>query len=99
MASTSVYTVTPGRALRLKSLMLTVTNTSPLVGRINLRDGGVTGPILVPVTIPLQSGISTAFAFIPLTFEVPLRVTTALFMEMAAGTLTASIAVVGFETT
>lgn len=96
--STLAYTVTTGRILKIKSIIITAVNTSvSATGVINIRDGGVGGTIRVPLLVGVAGGSASGFFVVSPTFEIPLRFTTNLFVQIAAGTLTVSFTAVGYE--
>lgn len=95
--SQSVYTVSTGRILKVTSIILSVSNSSLVAtGQLNIRDGNG-GTILLPLTTPPSTNQANAGNNIQMTFPVPLRFSTALYAQVASGTLTYSVMFVGYE--
>lgn len=95
--SSTVYTVSTGRYLHMTSLIVSVENTSTLLtGTLNIRDGNG-GTIILPITIPVATNQSNGSANIQITFPVSVVFSTAVYAQLAIGTVTYSIMFVGYE--
>lgn len=95
-ATTTIYTVTAGKTFYLTDLMITATNSSTTAnGRFRIRDN-------VTTKIPKNFGASIVGAVSPFLNEVdnfiePIPFTTNVNLEVVAGTLSVSVAIVGYE--
>lgn len=99
-ADSTIYTVLPGRILMVTSLIIAINNASvPVAGKLYLRDGGVSGTVILPLDVTTASaGGSPANLFMNIIFPTPLRFNTSVYANIVAGTLTYSVTFVGFDT-
>ena len=95
-ASTTIYTVTGGKTLYLQSIGITAINSSVTAnGHFTIRDNTT---IKIPFTMgQASSGQPTTTAAAPTTFHEPIPFTTNVNLNIVAGTLTASIYIIGYE--
>lgn len=96
-ASTTVYTVSTGRILKVTTLDISVSNALLSGnGQLDIRDG-TTGTVLYTMTIPSSTNQSSAGSNKTLTFPVPLRFSSSVYAQEVSGTLTFSVMFVGYE--
>lgn len=94
----TVYTVSPGRRLRVMSMGLGAFNDVSSGGDLLVRDG-TSGPVLWRLPVPPQVGLAVASTEQAPTFEVPLEFDDAFVLDVptiGVGT-TAMASFVGFE--
>ena len=100
-ATTTIYTVTVGKILYITSILVSGFNTSTTnAGILNLRDDTT---VKIPISIP-TAGVGALSSQTPvsvatITFAEPLQFVTNFNAEENSGTLTFSIAFVGYEDT
>lgn len=95
--SALVRTVPPGKVSRVKSLLLSCTNTLAIIGQLLLRDGS-SGAVKVPFLIPDRlSAVSPGVLSQTVSFDQPLEFSSSIYTEVIAGNLTYSLTVVGYD--
>ena len=93
--STVIWSVTTGKVFHLVSLGLSMINASVLNGSVEIRDGTA---IKLPYIMTSQAvGASAAQTVSPTTFAEPIPFTSTVNAVASAGTVTASIFIVGYE--
>lgn len=96
-ADQNIYTVSPGRLLKVDSLIVSVSNSSLTTnGLLQIRDGNG-GTILIPLTSPPSTNQSNAGNNLVLNPPTPLRFTNSVYADVVSGTLTYSVTIIGYE--
>jgi len=98
-ADNLAYTVTSGKTFYVTDMILTVDNSSNVVGSMKLRDGTtVAGAVKLPMLIgdPGGGGVSLVESLTK-SFKEPLPFTTGIFINEVTGTLTISGLITGYE--
>lgn len=103
-ADALLYTVTPGKILRVTSVVVGIINTSSASGgRVVLRDGTTAaGTIRIPILAPNAGAGILASAVGNVTTPVyfgsePFQFATGIFVDILAGTITYSLSMNGYE--
>jgi hypothetical protein len=92
--NSTLYTVTAGRILMVTNIVISIDNTSAVAsGRLDIKDGGALGAL--KESIRVNSLSSTSFE---ITYPVPKRILTDLFLDIITGTLAFSASFTGYET-
>lgn len=92
------YTVTGGKKLYITDVMLTVENTANTLGRLEIYDAlTATGTPILPLFIPDPGAGSSSVSTLSHSFVEPLEFSTGVFWDEAAGTLTMSGVMIGYE--
>lgn len=92
------HTVTAGKKLYVTDILLTVENTQSTLGRLEIYDAlSATGTPVLPVFIPDPAGGSSTVTTVTHSFVEPLEFSTGVFWDEAAGTLTMSGVMLGYE--
>lgn len=98
--STTAYSVTVGRQLFLKSVNITVINTSLITsGRLDIIDAtsGTTGTILHSLTLAAATNQAGSTIVQPITMPVPMIALQGVRFVVVAGTLTFAYSIQGYE--
>lgn len=100
-ADATLYTVTAAKTFYLTSIVIGAFNTSTATTGILLVLDGSGGSTKIPIImtaagVAAQLAASAAVA-IPMTFLEPIQFTTAVYMDITAGTVTYSVGMVGYE--
>lgn len=97
-APTLAYTVTAGKTLYITDVLITVENAANTLGQLEVYDAlTATGTPILPVFIPDPGAGSTTVSTVQHTFSEPLEFGTGVFWDEAAGTLTMSGLMLGYE--
>ena len=98
-ADTQVYDVTAGKTLYITSWGLLFHNTSTIgMGHVRLRDGDATGAIKASWVLPTAiAGLTAPHAVMGAAMLEPKQFTDAVFLDIAAGTVTISYQFTGYE--
>lgn len=92
------YTVTSGKTLYVTDLLVTAENTANTLGRLELYDGlTAAGTLVLPIFIPDPDAGSSAVSGVHHNFVEPLEFTIGVFWDEAAGALTMSGTMIGYE--
>lgn len=92
------YTVTGGKVLYITDLVITVEQSANSLGQLLLRDGlTVAGAIVLPLFVPDPGAGATSVTTVTHTFSEPLAFSAGVFYDEAAGTLTMSGTLIGYE--
>ena len=98
-ANTLLNTTTVGKTVYITDMILTVDNSNTTAtGRLNIRNGiTATGSISLPILAQEAPTSETAITVITHAFVEPLPFDTGIFLELAAGTLTVTGHIMGYE--
>jgi hypothetical protein len=95
------YTVTPGKTFYVSDILLTIENSDQNnSGRLELYDSLVSPtvePLIVPFNIPESTASETSISIISHTFKEPVLFSSGVWFEEAAGTLTMTGIINGYE--
>jgi len=92
------YTVTSGKTLYITDMIVTVENAANALGRLEIYDAlTATGTPVLPIFIPDPGAGSTTVTTVTHSFVEPLAFSTGVFWDEAAGTLTMSGVMLGYE--
>jgi hypothetical protein len=92
------YTVTLGKTLYITDLVVTIENTSNALGQLLLRDGvTVVGPVVLPLFVPDPGAGASSVTTVTHQFAEALAFDAGVFWDEAAGTLTMSGVMLGYE--
>ena len=92
------HTVTGGKKLYITDVMLTVENTANALGRLEIYDAlTATGTPVLPLFIPDPGAGSSSVSTLSHSFVEPMEFSTGVFWDEAAGTLTMSGVMLGYE--
>jgi hypothetical protein len=97
-APTLQYTVTAGKTLYITDMIITVENASNNLGRLEIYDAlTATGTPVLPIFIPDPGAGATTVTTVTHSFVEPMAFGTGVFWDEAAGTLTMSGLMLGYE--
>jgi len=97
-APTLEYTVTSGKTLYITDMIVTVENAANALGRLEIYDSlTATGTPVLPIFIPDPGAGSTTVTTVTHSFAEPMAFSTGVFWDEAAGTLTMSGVMLGYE--
>ena len=98
IAPVLAYTVTGGKTLYVTDMVITVENATNALGRLEIYDAlTATGTPVLPIFIPDPGAGSTTVTTVTHSFVEPLAFSTGVFWDEAAGTLTMSGVMLGYE--
>ena len=98
-SDTLIRTNTAGKTVYITDLIFTIDNSSTNnSGRLNIRDGiTVAGATILPVLVQEAPTSETAVTVLTHAFVEPLPFNTGIFLELAAGSLTVTGHIMGYE--
>ena len=97
-APTLEYTVTVGKTLYVTDMIITVENDANVLGRLEIYDAlSATGTPVLPIFIPDPGPGSSTVTTVTHAYVEPLSFSTGVFWDEAAGTLTMSGVMLGYE--
>lgn len=99
VADTLVRTTTTNKTVYITDLILTIDNSNTgASGRLNIRNGiTVTGTTVLPLLTQEAPTNETAVTVVTHSFVEPLPFNTGIFLDIAAGTLTVTGHIMGYE--
>ncbi len=98
-SNTLINTTTANKTVYITDLILTIDNSSTNnTGRLNIRDGlTITGTTTLPLLTQEAPTSETAVTVVTHSFNEPLPFNTGIFLDIAAGTLTVTGHIMGYE--
>ena len=92
------YTVSAGKKLYITDVLITAENAASALGRLEVYDAlTAAGTPILPVFIPDPGAGATTVSTVQHTFSEPLEFSTGVYWDEAAGTLTMSGLMLGYE--
>ena len=98
-ATGNLYTVSPGRVLRLTGGYICATNTSETTTGIILIRDGLGGTVLMPILIPASTKQVTTNTVLPIQLPTALQVKTGVYFKIVSGDIRCSLMLTGYEAT
>lgn len=94
----TLYTVPEDYVLWVVSIIFSATNTATATaGRVVLRDGTQAGTMKIPLRIAEAGGQTGGqVSVVPMTLNEPISFTSAVYMDITAGTLSVDVKLVGY---